>query len=396
MKKLFLIPLLLVLVAALIFSGCTAQAPAGKVLKVGALYGLTGPGSEAQMGWRDVMLLCQDWINENGGIKVGGEQYQVQCIIEDHKQSPQGCIDAATKLVYQDGVQFLLGGVVPVQNEATTSVTEPKKVLYCAVKNDILYPDKPYFFVAYYSYAAPLPHLYDVTLQLYPNVKSIGFIIEDEAGAMAAAEGSQMIAKGLGLTLKEPHIHPWEAPEYYPIWTKIIAEKPDAVDIGLKFPDGLANCISQGRELGYDGPMFSGAGGGDPRLIIKMIGNNDYARDFIYGTFDPYGDNVPTMAQEVVKRWDATHKDPFDPDGTQQWDVLWMLKQVIEKAQSLDPTEVAKTWENIDTLETALGPAKMGGEKSFGIKHMGFPPLAISRIQNGTIDFTKWVDSYMP
>ena len=73
-----------------------------------------------------------------------------------------------------------------------------------------------------------------------------------------------------------------------------------------------------------------------------------------------------------------------------------MLKQVIEKAQSLDPTEVAKTWENIDTLETALGPAKMGGEKSFGIKHMGFPPLAISRIQNGKIDFTKWVDSYMP
>ena len=45
-----------------------------------------------------------------------------------------------------------------------------------------------------------------------------------------------------------------------------------------------------------------------------------------------------------MKLWTASHKEPCDLDGLCAWDVLWVLVQAIEKAQSLDPVEVAKTF----------------------------------------------------
>ena len=228
MKKLFLIPLIIVLVVALVLGGCAGKAPEAKTLKIGVIYGLTGPGSQMQLAKRDTVLMCADWINEKGGVTVNGEQYLIECIVEDNNNTPPGSITAATKLVHQDQVKFILGCVVPVQVDAVASVTEPNKVLYVAERTDIVHPDRPYSFTPNYGFASPLPGLYGALLELYPGVKKIAYIVEDEPGARIVGELSQNIARGHGLTVMEPQIHPWEAPEFYPQWTKIIGEKPAA------------------------------------------------------------------------------------------------------------------------------------------------------------------------
>jgi hypothetical protein len=78
------------------------------------------------------------------------------------------------------------------------------------------------------------------------------------------------------------------------------------------------------------------------------------------------------------------------------WDNLWVLIQAISKAQSLDPVKVAKTWENMQTVETSRGPAKMGGLKTFGINHMVFRPCPMSRMKNGQVEFVRWFDPWAP
>ena len=394
MKKLFLIPLIIVLVVALVLGGCAGKAPEAKTLKIGVIYGLTGPGSQMQLAKRDTVLMCADWINEKGGVTVNGEQYLIECIVEDNNNTPPGSITAATKLVHQDQVKFILGCVVPVQVDAVASVTEPNKVLYVAERTDIVHPDRPYSFTPNYGFASPLPGLYGALLELYPGVKKIAYIVEDEPGARIVGELSQNIAKGHGLTVMEPQIHPWEAPEFYPQWTKIIGEKPDAVDQGLKMPDSTAACVRQGRELGYEGPIIA-AIPGDPHLIINMIGK-EFATDFIYAAFDVYGPEAPPMVKEIVALWDSIHDEPFDADSPESWDTLWVLVQAIEKAQSLDPTVVAQTWEKMDTFQSTKGTGRMGGAQVFGINHMGFSPCPVIRLQNGEIEFIKWFDPWIP
>ena len=258
-----------------------------------------------------------------------------------------------------------------------------------------MHPDRPYSFTPNYGFASPLPGLYEAMLELYPGVKKIGYIVEDEAGAHAVAGLSQNIARGHGLEVIEPEIHPWEAPEYYPQWTKILGENPDAVDQGLKMPDSTAACVRQGRELGYTGPII-GAIPGDPHIILKMIGNPEFATDFIYASFDVYGPDAPPMVKELTKMWDATHDEPLDADGPEVWDSIWVMVQAIEKAQSLDPTAVMKTWEKMETIETPWGPGTMGGGQAFGLNHMVVRISPITRLQNSKVEFIKWDKVMIP
>ena len=383
-----------VTIISLVFAGLAKAAPNPEVVKVGVLAGLTGPGSQMNMAQRDFILMCRDWINKKGGITVKGKQYQIQCIVEDTKNTTAGSVTAATKLIAQDQVKYMLGGSIPVMIDAVSSVTEQNKVLYIASMSDVIHPDRPLSFVGNYSYASPLAGLYDSMLRLYPGVKAIGYMVEDEPGARAIAEVSKKMAKDHGLQVLEPIIHPWESTEYYPEWTKLLARKPDAVDNGLKMPNNTAACIKQGREQGFKGPMFASISG-DPRLLLNMIGK-DLATDFLWASLDVYGPAATPKINELVKLWGASHKEPCDLDGITSWDMLWVLSQAIEKAQSVDPVEVAKTFEKGEAFETARGTARMGGAKTFGLNNMLFRPCPVSRLKNGNIEFVKWYDTYMP
>ena len=48
---------------------------------------------------------------------------------------------------------------------------------------------------------------------------------------------------------------------------------------------------------------------------------------------------------------------------------LWVVKKVIEAANSFDPTAIKNKWETMDRVETLYGPGKIGGDVSYGIKH---------------------------
>ena len=378
----------------LVFAGLAKAAPKPDVLKIGMLAGLTGPGSEMWMAQRDFTLMCQDSINKKGGISVKGKKYQIEVVVEDSKSTTSGHVTAATKLVFQDQVKFLLGGAIPPMIDAVASVTEKNKVLYIASQSDVVHPDRPLSFIGNYTYGAPIAGIYDSVLRLYPEVKTIGYIVEDEPGARAIASLGQKIAKDRGLKVLEQQIHPWESVEFYPEWTKVLAQKPDATDNGLKMPPNTAACIKQGREQGFKGPMFAGVSG-DPRLLLNMIGK-DLATDFVWPSLDVYGPAATPKIQELIKLWSTTHKEPCDLDGTAAWDNLWVLVQAIEKAQSIDPVEVAKTLEKTNTFDTTRGKARMGGAKTFGINNVVCQPCPISRLKNGKVEFIQWYDVHMP
>jgi len=159
-------------------------------------------------------------------------------------------------------------------------------------------------------------------------------------------------------------------------------------------PPNTAACVKQGREQGFKGPMFASISG-DPRLLLNMIGK-DLATDFLWASLDVYGPAATPKIKEIVKLWTASHKEPCDLDGLSAWDVLWVLVQAIEKAQSLDPVEVAKTFEKTDAFDTSRGTAKMGGAKTFGMNHMVFRPCPVSRLKDGKIEFIKWYDTWVP
>lgn len=388
--------LLLILVALSVVAACApTPTPEAKTLKIGAIHTLTGPGSEAEILMRDGAVLAMEWINEKGGITIKGEKYLIELIIEDQKGNVDGAVAAATKLVEQDRVKFIIGQVVPDVCIAVASVTEPAKVLRSLCWGGgippVMNPETPYTFRPVLSGAEMIPVNYDYLVETYPNVKTVALMSPDEPGGQFFMMVSQKEAEAHGLTVVAAEFHLFGAEDYYPVWTKILAAKPDAVDAGTEFPLPAALKLKQGRELGFTGPIFSLSP--VELYTILDIAGKDLCYDYFNSSLDIQSPNVPPMIKEMQTRWEAKFGTPYMFESFQGWDALWCLVQAIEAAQSLDPTEVAATWEKMESIETCYGTGHMGGLQTYGINHLVVRPCPVSRLEKGEVELIKW---YMP
>ena len=76
---------------------------------------------------------------------------------------------------------------------------------------------------------------------------------------------------------------------------------------------------------------------------------------------------------------------------------LFVLKEAIEAAQSLDPTVVRDTLESMETIDTIYGPGVLCGEKTFGIKHIISHPLPVQILKDGKPSPGGWIEiGYIP
>jgi len=101
-----------VVIGQLVTPGAPAGTPSDNIIVVGILDPMTEIQGEG--AWYGAYLAC-DEINTAGGIEVGGETYYFGIISEDTSEADAELdiskgTAAATKIITEDGAQFLLGG----------------------------------------------------------------------------------------------------------------------------------------------------------------------------------------------------------------------------------------------------------------------------------------------
>jgi branched-chain amino acid transport system substrate-binding protein len=388
--------LALILVASSLIMACAPAPTPAKTLKIGAMYSLTGDMSTVEILLRDGAVLCQEWINEKGGITINGEKYLIELVIEDTKSTADGAVAAATKLVAQDQVKFIIGLVRPDMTIASSSVTEPAGVLRSLDWDgnpDTMSPKTPYTFRPVLAGGEMISVCYDYLVEAYPDVKTVAILNPDEPGGQGFTQASKAIAAAHGLTVVASEFHLTGTEDYYPTLTKLLAAKPDALDLGTGNPLEAGLKFKQARELGFTGPIFNISPVSLDGLL-EMAGK-DFCYDYFNAALDMQSPTVPPMMKELQKRWEAKFGTPFQPNFEcfQGWDTLWCLTQAIEAAQSLDPAVVKTAWENMESIETCYGTGHMGGLQVYGIKHLVVRQQCISRLEKGQVELIKW---YMP
>jgi len=403
MKKFVFILFTAFLAVGLILSGCgkstTTQAPAPKTLKIGAMYSLTGDMSTVEIMLRDGAMLCQDWINEKGGITINGEKYLIELGVEDTKSTVDGAVAAATKMVEQDKVKFIIGLVRPDMTIACSSVTEPAGVLRSLDWDGnpaTMSANTPYTFRPILAGAEMIPILYGYLVETYPNVKSVAILNSDEPGGQGFTKASEGVAAVYGLQVVASELTPTGTQDYYSVLTKLLAAKPDALDLGSGNPMEVGLRFKQARELGFTGPIFNLT----PVSLYNILdmAGKDFCHDYFNPSLDMQSSTVPPMMKELQKRWEAKYGTLFQAnfESFQGWDTLWCLVQAIEAAQSLDPAAVKTAWEKMPSIETCYGTGHMGGLQTYGIKHLVVRQQCISRLEKGQVELIKWYTPEFP
>jgi branched-chain amino acid transport system substrate-binding protein len=118
--------LVVIIVTALSAGPVAAQAPAGKPLRLGATYPMTGPGSQYGTYSKQGTDLAVAEINAKGGIKGSA----LEVILEDHQANPQVGVSAYRKLVTVDQVPLVLTLFVNVGFAQVTVADQTKTVFF--------------------------------------------------------------------------------------------------------------------------------------------------------------------------------------------------------------------------------------------------------------------------
>ena len=226
MASVFLVAML---VAVMVVAGFTpASATPAKHVKIGSVMPITGPlavlGLAFNRGWQ----LYPDKVNEQGGLKIGEETYVFDLISEDSKLSAEGASTAAKKLINQDKVDYVVGGIMEFELEAIYQVTSARKVPFIIANINVpghqadVSPKKPFLVRLFYSHDDSHSIDLDYLVKAYPKAKKM-VIVAPDVDYDRMIEHLTAQAKAVGIDVAGVAKWAFGTTDFIPTYTKALA-----------------------------------------------------------------------------------------------------------------------------------------------------------------------------
>ncbi len=369
-----------------------AAGPA-KTYTIGLIHSVSGVMAASFNAVTEAMPLVEELLNSKGGFTVDGQLYNIKLVLEDDMSTTDGAIAAAKKLADAGVKQIVAPQFIP-NNAAIATYCEQNKILRVVSIGPNLAeyaPPSKYCF-ATISTAVGAKATLDKTFELYPNVKKIAIVALDDPGIqdIVGRAKTDFLSRGMEITLDEQF--PPDTQDFYPLMTKALATKPDAIAGIAGAPPFAKGLMESMRQMGFTGPMITAAGWGDPVQLTKLI-DPKYDTDFPMQQPDVLSDSMPQMVKDLKALSDSKGMT-MQMDYTLLLGAVWTVEQAIQKAQSFDNDALVSVMETMD-FDTIYGPGKMGGAQdvagvNIGQNRLMVTPIPFSRIMNGKVEF-EWL-----
>jgi len=374
----------------------TTSATAGpaKTYTIGLIHSMSGVMAAAFNAVTEAMPLVEEVLNSHGGFTVDGQQYLIDLVVEDDMSTTDGALAAAKKLIGEGVKQVVAPQFIP-NNAAIASVCEENKILRVVSIGPNLAeygPPSKYCFAAI-STAIGMKAAHDKTFELYPNIKKIAIVALDDPGIqdIVGRAKADFTSRGMELVLDEQF--PADIQDFYPLMTKALATKPDAIGGIAGAPPYAKGLLESMRQMGFTGPLLTSAGWGDPVQLLKIL-DPQYATDFPMQQPDVTSDLMPDMVKELKALADAKGMT-MQLDYTLLLGNVWVMVQAIQEAQSFDNDVIVSTMENME-FETIYGPGHFVGSETIGDVNIGQDRIMLTPIPFTLIDDAKIQFEWLP
>lgn len=341
----------LLIVAALILSACAQGGTTGgqqKELKVAILAPLSGPVPTFGVSTRDGALMAIDEWNAKGGV-LG---MKIVPIVEDSQCTPDPAVNAANKVIDQDGVKFIIGEVCSKASIPVSEIANSKGVIQISPTstNEQVTVDangnvKPYIFRA--CFIDPFQGFVGAKFAIDQLGAKTAFVMLDQANDYVkglATEFSKNFEM-MGGKVVGTESYTSTDTDFSVILGKIAEAKPDVVYL----PDyyNIVNLVAkQAKEKGINVPFIGGDGWDSPDLDLAAAAGGYFTNH--YSPDDPRPEVV-----NFLKAYGEKYKDesgnPKVPDALAAlaYDAANVLLQAINDAGTTDAAKVKETLEKI-------------------------------------------------
>lgn len=351
-------------------------APAGEPIKIAHLAPLSGPVPTFGQSTKQGFLFAVDEWNAKGGV-LGRP---IEPIIADSQCTPDPAVNAANKVIDQDGAKFIVGEVCSSASIPVSEIAEQKGVLQISPTStsELLTKNvdgsvKQYIFRA--CFIDPFQGLVMAKFASNKGYKT-AFVMYDQGNdyVRGLAEAFEASFTDFGGTVVGKETYTGQDQDFSAILTKV-AESGAEV---LFLPDyyNIINLVSaQAKEKGVTAVMMGGDGWDSADLDTAAADGGFFSNHYS-------AEDTRPIVQEWVNNYSAKYGSTPDALATLAYDATNLLLAAIEKAGSDDPAKVK------DAL-AGLEMEGVSGNITFDSFHNPIKAAAVLQVKDGKASFVE-------
>jgi branched-chain amino acid transport system substrate-binding protein len=377
MKKALVVPLLVVGVTWAV--GASAEVD---TLKIGVVSALTGPGSEWGLAQDGAAKIVAMEVNAKGGLKVGNKTYKVEVISYDDQYKAALAVTDVTRLIEQDKVNFVVGPMGSASLIAVKSLYEKNKILAIigAYTEKALDADTKYIFRGFPTqeeFARP----FVVWLkENKPDLKTVAELEPNDETGWASHKVLSDRYESAGYKFVASELFERSLKDFQPLLTRILAAKPDIIELGTTPPSITGLLIRQARELGFQGQFVKIGGGVDGPQIVAIAGKENVEGFIVAASADTTTPNYKNLAEQYAK----VLKPPMNEFTVYFYDDVHIMFDAIQQAGTVEDTDkVRLAMEKLTPYSGLQGTIRWGGMKAYGCNHQILTPTFIGVFKDG-------------
>ena len=340
MKKLRIASLALVvlLLAAMSFTGCTASS---SEIKIGAIMPMTGSVSLYGTGTVNSINIAIKEINEAGGIN--GKK--VVLVVEDDEGKPEKSVDAYNKLVSKDKVDLIIGCLTSKCSLAVAPLAQKDKIPMISTSST----NKDVTLVGDYIFRTCYLDPFQgegCAKQAFEKLgkKTAAIVFDngnDYSKGLAAAFEESFTKMGGTITNKEAYTE--NDQDFSAILTKIKASNPEVLFIP-DYYSKVSLIAKQVRSLGMTDIVMMGGDGWDE--IVNNAGD-EVVGSYYLNHFT--ADSTETAAKDFVTKYKAAYNNERpNALAVLGYDAMKIISQAIKAAGSTDHQKVRDALANVE------------------------------------------------
>lgn len=356
-----------------------AEPVAGEPIKIAILSPLSGAVPTFGVSNRDGALLAIKEWNEKGGV-LGRP---IEAIVEDSQCSADPAVNAANKVIGQDGVKFIVGEVCSSASIPVSEITEEKGIVQISgtstnaqVTLNLDGTTKEYVFRA--CFIDPFQGKVGAAFALKQGYKT-AFIMYDQGNdyVLGLAENFEAAFTAGGGTIVGKESYTGTDTDFSATLTKVAEANPDV----LYVPDyyNIINLVgAQAKEKGVTAVMMGGDGW-DSADLDRAAAEGGYYTNH-------YSDQD---TRPIVQNWVANYQAEYGavPDAlaTLAYDATNLLLNAIDTAGTADDTAAvaaalaASNWEGVS------------GQITFDAQHNPIKAAVVLQVKDGNIEYVDTV-----
>ena len=370
--------------AATLAGGAAVQAE-DKTLAIGLLGPLSGGAASYGVELLRGAELRVEEINKAGGLKVGADAYRIKLVPYDHKAQAADTATATNKLIFQDKVKYIIGNAVGATCNAAQTITEPNKVMFAFVcwGTNNLAPEKPYSFRSMLSQWELTEPFYRWVKENHPKIKRVAAISPNDTSGKDTNTAVVKALKALGFEVAADEYYERGTKDFYPVLTKILAQKPDMLDVAAAPPGEAGLILKQAMELGFKGAKGWTAGI-NPFTIISVAGREAAEGVWSPANINVKGDHVSAAVRKFGETYEKRYGEVPGAIAVANYAAFDVFTQAMQKAGSVDTDKVLAVLTK-EQFQTVWGPLAIGGKETYGIDRQFLYPLVISEVRQGKV-----------